>query len=618
MCGIVGYVGRQNVPDILLQGLRKLEYRGYDSAGVALIDSAPLDLPALHRIRAEGKLRNLELKLKTYTELPALSTLGIGHTRWATHGRPSEGNAHPHTDESQRIAVIQNGIIENYRDLKRDLHQQGYRFVTETDTEVIPHLVRHWLEQGLPLFEAALKSINQLQGAFAIAILSADHPDQLIVARQHNPVVIGYGDGESFFASDVPAFIDYTQRTLVLNNGEVARLTARGVEVYDFAGETLLKNPQILHWNPVMVEKQGFRHFMLKEIHEQPATLRAGLEQRLTGDPAYPIRLDLSEALWQETHQISILACGTSWHAGLIGKYLLEQLARIPTQVHYASEYRYAPPPPQPDMLTIGVTQSGETADTLAALTEAQQRGDRLLGITNRPESSVGRLVTELIDLHAGIEVGVAATKTFTAQLLAFYLLALEFAIHRNTLPLERVEQILQDLQQLPTLVESVLTSQETHIESLARQFVETQDFIYISRGVNYPIALEGALKLKEISYIHAEGYPAGEMKHGPIALLDRKVPVVAIAMPGALYEKVLSNAQEAKARDAQLIGVVAMNDQVAAETFDITLPVPAVPELLSPLVTVIPLQLLAYHVAALRGLDVDQPRNLAKSVTVE
>ncbi len=615
MCGIVGYVGRQNVSDILLQGLRKLEYRGYDSAGIALLDSTR---PDLHRIRAEGKLCNLELKLKTYTDLPPLSTLGIGHTRWATHGRPSEGNAHPHTDESQRIAVIQNGIIENYRDLRQDLRSQGYRFVTETDTEVIPHLVRHGLEQGLSLFEAALKTLEQLQGAFAIAILSAEHPDQLIVARQHNPVVIGYGEGESFFASDVPAFIDYTQRTLVLNNGEIARLTATGVEVYDFAGETLLKTPQILHWNPVMVEKQGFRHFMLKEIHEQPATLRSGLEERLTGDVDHPIRLELSESLWQETQQISILACGTSWHAGLIGKYLLEQLAGIPTQVQYSSEFRYAPPPLQPGMLTIGVTQSGETADTLAALAEAQRRGDRLLGITNRLESSVGRLVTELIDLRAGIEVGVAATKTFTAQLLAFYLLALEFAIYRKSLPLERVERILQDLQQLPTLVESVLTSQATYIESLARQYAETQDFIYISRGINYPIALEGALKLKEVSYIHAEGYPAGEMKHGPIALLDRKVPVVAIAMPGALYEKVISNAQEAKARDAQLIGVVAMNDPVAAETFDITLPVPAVPELLSPLVTAIPLQLLAYHVAALRGLDVDQPRNLAKSVTVE
>lgn len=618
MCGIVGYVGRQHVPDILLQGLRKLEYRGYDSAGVALLDSARPESPALHRIRAEGKLGNLELKLKAYTDLPTLSTLGIGHTRWATHGRPSEGNAHPHTDEHQRIAVIQNGIIENYRDLRQDLRRQGYRFVTETDTEVIPHLVRRGLSQGLPLFEATLQAINHLRGAFAIAILSAEHPDQLIVARQHNPVVIGYGEGEAFFASDVPAFIDYTQRTLVLNNGEIARLTAKGVEVYDFAGETLLKTPQILHWNPVMVEKQGFRHFMLKEIHEQPATLRSGLEERLTGDTDYPVRLDLSDVLWQETQQISILACGTSWHAGLIGKYLLEQLAGIPTQVQYSSEFRYAPPPPQPGMLTIGVTQSGETADTLAALTEAQRRGDRLLGITNRPESSVGRLVTELIDLRAGIEIGVAATKTFTAQLLAFYLLALEFAVQRRSLPLERVEQILADLQQLPTVVESLLTRQEAQIEALARRYAETQDFIYISRGINYPIALEGALKLKEISYIHAEGYPAGEMKHGPIALLDRKVPVVAIAMPGALYEKVISNAQEAKARDAQLIGVVAMNDAVAAETFDLTLSVPAVPELLSPLVTVIPLQLLAYHVAALRGLDVDQPRNLAKSVTVE
>ncbi len=616
MCGIVGYVGGRNAASILLQGLHNLEYRGYDSAGLALVDDLE-GQPHLYRVRAKGKLRNLEAKLQV-EPIHGLARIGIGHTRWATHGKPEEHNAHPHTDQTQRLAVIQNGIIENYRHLRQDLQHQGCVFASETDTEVIPHLIGFWLQTGLNLKDAVQRAVQQLQGAFAIAVVSADYPDELIVARQHAPLVVGYGEHESFFASDIPAFIHHTQRTLVLNNAEIARLTKEGIEVYDFGGQPLVRTPQVLHWNPVMVEKQGFRHFMLKEIHEQPATLRAGMEGRLTDDPQHPIDLGLSEALWQETQQITIVACGTSWHAALVGKHLLEQLAQIPTQVQYASEYRYALPPLQPGMLTIGVTQSGETADTLAALTAAHQRGERLLAITNRPESSVGRLVSDLIDLKAGIEIGVAATKTFTAQLLAFYLLALEFGVRRSTLPLERVEELLIGLQQLPTLTESLLSSQAAYLEELAHRFAETQDFIYIGRGINYPIALEGALKLKEISYIHAEGYPAGEMKHGPIALLDRKVPVVAIAMPGLLYEKVISNAQEAKARDAQLIGVVSTHDRDAAETFDVLLPVPAVPEILSPLVTGIPLQLLAYHVAALRGLDVDQPRNLAKSVTVE
>jgi glucosamine--fructose-6-phosphate aminotransferase (isomerizing) len=615
MCGIVGYVGRQNASEIVLQGLKNLEYRGYDSAGIALLEENHTHV--LHRIRAEGKLCNLQTKLQHY-HLPPLAPLGIGHTRWATHGKPNEDNAHPHTDAQHRLAVIQNGIIENYRDLRLDLQHQGFAFVSETDTEVIPHLIRLWLNRGFPFLEAVHRTVNQLQGAFAIAVMSADHPDQLIVARQHNPVVLGYGDEEVYFASDIPAFINYTQRVLVLNNAEIARLTPQGVDLYTFNGEPVVRTPQVLTWNPVMIEKQGFRHFMLKEIYEQPATLRSGMEGRLTEDPHHPLQLGLSDQVWNTTQHISILACGSSWHAGLVGRYLLEQLAGIPTTVHYASEYRYAPPPRQPHTLTIGVTQSGETADTLAALGEAQQRGDYLLGITNRPESSVGRLVNELIDLRAGIEVGVAATKTFTAQLLAFYLFALEMAFRRRSIPQERVEEILMDLHQLPTLVEGMLADQESTIEILARQFVETQDFIYIGRGINYPIALEGALKLKEISYIHAEGYPAGEMKHGPIALLDPRVPVVAIATPGPLYEKILSNAQEAKARDAQLIGVVAHDDQVALEIFDKVLPVPRVPDLLSPLVTGIPLQLLAYHVSAIRGLDVDQPRNLAKSVTVE
>ncbi|WP_017324868.1 glutamine--fructose-6-phosphate transaminase (isomerizing) [Synechococcus sp. PCC 7336] len=620
MCGIVGYVGRQAAANILVEGLRKLEYRGYDSAGIALIEDS-----TLFRVRAKGKLCNMEAKL-LQPDMPAAictASLGLGHTRWATHGKPEEYNAHPHTSQSGRIAAIQNGIVENYRSLRQQLGARGHNFVTETDTEVVPHLVEEMLAQGVSLLEATRMAVQQLEGSYAIAIASADHPDELIVARQQCPLVLGYGEGESFFASDTPALIQYTNRAIALENGELAKLTPNGIEIYSFSGEARPRKPQVLAWNPVMVEKQGFRHYMLKEIHEQPATLRAGLQDRLTEHPEQPIDLNLPPSLFQDTQRVEIVACGTSWHAALVGKYLLEQLAGLPTNVQYASEYRYSPPPLQPNTLTIGVTQSGETADTLSALTLAAERSQsdpsqHLLGITNRADSSLGRLVPNILELQAGIEIGVAATKTFTAQLLAFYLLALEFTSDRRLMKPAAIAEIVAQLRELPAHLESVLTTQAEAIEALAHRFIETQDFIYIGRGINYPIALEGALKLKEISYIHAEGYPAGEMKHGPIALLDPKVPVVAIAMPGPLYEKVISNAQEAKARDALLIGVVSQGDEVAAETFDVTLPVPHVPELLSPLVSNIPLQLLAYYIAALRGLDVDQPRNLAKSVTVE
>jgi glucosamine--fructose-6-phosphate aminotransferase (isomerizing) len=633
MCGIVGYIGPQQASQILLSGLQKLEYRGYDSAGIAALWEGNL-----HCIRAKGKLYHLADKLTSW-EYPA--SVGIGHTRWATHGKPEEYNAHPHRDEAERLAVVQNGIIENYRELRETLKQKGYTFRSETDTEVIPHLIADHLklletgssspQANSALLEAVRLTVNELQGAFAIAVISADFPDEIIVARQQAPLVIGYGNGEFFCASDTPALIPYTQTILPLDNGEIARLSYDGVKVYHFNGDRVRKVPRTLNWNPVMVEKQGFKHFMLKEIYEQPGVVRACLESYL--DESWqvdradsPIRLNLPPELYRDLEHIHILACGTSWHASLVGQYLLEQVAGIPTQVHYASEFRYAPSPLTPNTLMIGVTQSGETADTLAALELEKQRRSgladaycpRLLGITNRPESSLGRMVPHLIDTHAGIEIGVAATKTFIAQLIAFYLLALDLAHHRKTLAPERMGTILDGLRQLPALVEQVLEIQERYVETLAHNFLDTHDFIYLGRGINFPIALEGALKLKEISYIHAEGYPAGEMKHGPIALLDAKVPVVAIAMPGNVFEKVLSNAQEARARDAQLIGVTPMNEHEAQETFDTLLPVPEVDELLSPVLTVIPLQLLAYHIAALRGLDVDQPRNLAKSVTVE
>lgn len=641
MCGIVGYIGTQAASNILLEGLRKLEYRGYDSAGIATVFE-----DEIHCIRAKGKLHNLQEKLEG-AATPA--QLGIGHTRWATHGKPEEYNAHPHMDTHRRIAVVQNGIIENYRELRDELKALGHQFRSETDTETIPHLIaeelKHIAAAGLseasvlnstglkilPLLEAVRRAVNKLQGAFAIAVISADYPDELIVARQQAPLVLGFGQGEFFCASDTPAIVPYTRAVLPLENGELARLTPLGAEVYSFEGQRLKKAPRTLNWNPVMVEKQGFKHFMLKEIYEQPGVVRSCLETYLDGEwhPTMgrsPVQLNLPSELYENLQQIQIIACGTSWHAGLVGKYVLEQLVGIPTQVQYASEFRYSPSPLTPHTLTIGVTQSGETADTLAALEmELHRRKDlapdyqpRMLGITNRTESSLGNLVPHMIDTHAGIEIGVAATKTFAAQLMAFYLLAIDLAYHRQSISAAQIEKLLDGLRQLPAEIEMILESQERYIEELAHDFVETQDFIFLGRGVNFPIALEGALKLKEISYIHAEGYPAGEMKHGPIALLDSKVPVVTIAMPGTVFEKVLSNAQEARARDARLIGVTPMDEQDAEDTFDTLIPVPHVDEILSPLVTVIPLQLLAYHIAARRGLDVDQPRNLAKSVTVE
>ncbi|MBW4644263.1 MAG: glutamine--fructose-6-phosphate transaminase (isomerizing) [Goleter apudmare HA4340-LM2] len=628
MCGIVGYIGTQVATEILLAGLEKLEYRGYDSAGIATVWEGDVNC-----VRAKGKLHNLRTKLE-HIEIPA--QIGIGHTRWATHGKPEEHNAHPHLDTAMRIAVVQNGIIENYRELREELKQKGHQFRSETDTEVIPHLIAEFLKNlpspPLPtspsfFLEAVRQAVKHLEGAFAIAVIAADYPDELIVVRQQAPLVIGFGQGEFFCASDTPAIVAYTRAVLPLENGEIARLTPLGVEIYNFAGDRLKKQPRLLNLHPMMVEKQGFKHFMLKEIYEQPGVVRASLEAYFNndGNPS-PINLSLPKEFYADIDQIQIVACGTSWHAALVGKYLIEQLAGISTQVHYASEYRYAPSPLLPNTLTIGVTQSGETADTLAALAMEKERRQgkeakyqaRLLGITNRPESSLGHLVPHIISTLAGIEIGVAATKTFVAQLMAFYALALDLAARRQTINPDKLADIIHGLRQIPKEIEATLESQEKLTEHLAHEFAETQDFIFLGRGINFPIALEGALKLKEISYIHAEGYPAGEMKHGPIALLDAKVPVVAIAVPGSVYEKVISNAQEAKARDSRLIGVTTVNDGEAAEIFNDLLPVATVDELLSPILTVIPLQLLAYHIAARRGLDVDQPRNLAKSVTVE
>ena len=639
MCGIVALIGSREAAPQLLEGLRQLEYRGYDSAGIASVDGA-----GLHCLKAEGKLVNLTARFEAEG---APGHCGIGHTRWATHGKPEERNAHPHLDGSGQLAVVQNGIIENYRSLREELQAEGVLFRSETDTEVIPHLLARQLARftaagrkpsGALLLEAVQQVLPLLQGAYALAVVWAEAPGALLVARRAAPLLIGLGEGEFLCASDTPALAGFTRTILPMEDGEVALLTPLGIELYDQAGGRVERSPSLLSGTEHVADKRSFRHFMLKEIHEQPETaalwVARHLPQTLPGEAGPLVALPLPAEVFEGVERIQILACGTSRHAAQVGAYLLEQLAGIPTSVFYASEFRYSPPPLSAHTLTIGVTQSGETADTLAALAMEQERrqlipdpafAPRLLGITNRAESSLARMVDHILDIGAGIEVGVAATKTFLAQLLAFYGLALAFAERRlgkeqygasSGCSRAGLEALVAQLRQLPQQLEALVADHDQRCAGLAHRFEGTQDVIFLGRGINYPIALEGALKLKEISYIHAEGYPAGEMKHGPIALLDAKVPVVSIAMPGKVFDKVLSNAQEAKARDAQLIGVAPNCPD--AELFDLLLPVPVVDELLSPLLTVIPMQLLSYHIAAHRGLDVDQPRNLAKSVTVE
>ena len=639
MCGIVALIGSREAAPQLLEGLRQLEYRGYDSAGIASVDGA-----GLHCLKAEGKLVNLTARFEA---AGAPGHCGIGHTRWATHGKPEERNAHPHLDGSGQLAVVQNGIIENYRSLREELQAEGVLFRSETDTEVIPHLLARQLASftaegrkpsGALLLEAVQQVLPLLQGAYALAVVWAEAPGALLVARRAAPLLIGLGEGEFLCASDTPALAGFTRTILPMEDGEVALLTPLGIELYDQAGGRVERSPSLLSGTEHVADKRSFRHFMLKEIHEQPETaalwVARHLPQTLPGETGPLVALPLPAEVFEGVERIQILACGTSRHAAQVGAYLLEQLAGIPTSVFYASEFRYSPPPLSAHTLTIGVTQSGETADTLAALAMEQERrqlipdpafAPRLLGITNRAESSLARMVDHILDIGAGIEVGVAATKTFLAQLLAFYGLALAFAERRlgkeqhgasSGCSRAGLEALVAQLRQLPQQLEALVADHDQRCAGLAHRFEGTQDVIFLGRGINYPIALEGALKLKEISYIHAEGYPAGEMKHGPIALLDAKVPVVSIAMPGKVFDKVLSNAQEAKARDAQLIGVAPNCPD--AELFDLLLPVPVVDELLSPLLTVIPMQLLSYHIAAHRGLDVDQPRNLAKSVTVE
>ncbi len=635
MCGIVAVIGSRDAAPLLLEGLKQLEYRGYDSAGLATIEfsSQASNNGSLTCLRAGGKLVNLN---SLVDRDGAPGQLGIGHTRWATHGKPEEKNAHPHRDSSGGLAVVQNGIIENHRYLRKELESEGVSFLSDTDTEVIPHLIARQLQLSLAegmspsgsiLVEAVRKVSLELKGAYALAVIWDKTPESLVVARRQAPLLIGLGEGEFLCASDTPALAGFTRTILPMEDGEVALLTPLGIELYDIRGERQQRSPSLLNGLEDVVTKRNFRHFMLKEIYEQPEKAKLWVDRHLPyGLPASsPIAYPFENSFYEGIERIQILACGTSRHAGMVGAYLLEQFAGIPTSVFYASEFRYSAPPLAPNTLTIGVTQSGETADTLAALAMESRRrkshgnpafAPRQLGITNRSESSIARQVPNILDIGSGIEVGVAATKTFLGQLLAFYGLALTFASRRKSRSVEEITTMANELRNLPSQLFSLIEKHDQLSISLSQMFSETQNVIFLGRGINYPIALEGALKLKEISYIHAEGYPAGEMKHGPIALLEKRVPVISIATPGVVFEKVLSNAQEAKARDAKLIGVAP--NGLAEEVFDALLPIPEVSEWMSPLFSVIPMQLLSYHIAANRGLDIDQPRNLAKSVTVE
>jgi glucosamine--fructose-6-phosphate aminotransferase (isomerizing) len=618
MCGIVGYIGPKRVVPVLIDGLKRLEYRGYDSAGIAVVGrNGKLEIR-----RASGKLRNLE---ETIRLSPIDGEYGIGHTRWATHGRPTEENAHPHRDCSGKIVVVHNGIIENYLDLKRQLAAEGHKFLTETDTEVIAHLIEKYADGG-PLEDAVLQTVRRLSGVYALAVISAADPNKVVAARYGPPAVIGLGQGEYFVASDIPALLHHTRDIFFLGDGDVAVLTSGGVRLMDFSGRVIERPVQHITWDPILAEKGGFKHFMQKEIFEQPRAVRDTLLGRVSLETGrlFLEEIGISEDDLRRLSSVRIVGCGTSWHAGLAGKFLIEDLARVPVEVDYGSEFRYRNPILDDRSLAVLISQSGETADTLAAQREVQQKGAKTLAICNVVGSMLTREASGSLYTHAGPEIGVASTKAFTAQLTALALFALYLAQVRGTLSSEQLKPLLQELLRLPQKMETVLQRDED-FDELARQLFRFSDFLYLGRGIHYPIALEGALKLKEISYIHAEGYPAGEMKHGPNALIDQNLPVVVLApcdrsTPAAItrYEKSLSNIKEVKARDGIVISLVTEGDDEAREASDHAIEIPPAPDLLTPILEILPLQLLAYHVAVRRGCDVDQPRNLAKSVTVE
>lgn len=620
MCGIVGYVGNKQVVPLIIDGLRKLEYRGYDSAGIAVVD----ENHHLSLRRAEGKLRNLEEAIRLN---PLDGNYGIGHTRWATHGRPTEENAHPHRDQSGKVVVVHNGIIENYLPLKERLASNGSVFKTETDTEVVAHLIGHYIEKdGLSLELAVRKAVQELRGIFALSIISVDEPDMVIAVREGPPVVIGLGDGEFFVASDIPPILQHTRDVFFLGDREIAVLTKDSVRVTDFDGNVVEPKQQRITWDPIMAEKGGFKHFMLKEIYEQPRAVRDTVQGRVSLDTGkvYLDQMDICEDDFRAVTSIKIAACGTSWHAGLAGQYMLEQLARVPVEVDYASEFRYRDPVLKDTDLMIVISQSGETADTIAAMRQAKEAGCKVLAICNVQGSMIHREADGMILTHAGPEIGVASTKAFTSQMVALYLFALYLGELRGTIDEDRAKQLIQHLAELPLKIEQLLNDADS-IEELSKEYFRVQDFLYLGRGISFPVALEGALKLKEISYIHAEGYPAGEMKHGPNALIDEKLPVVVVNTREAgnhssevRYEKTHSNIVEVKARDGIVIAVLTEGDGMSSKVADHVIEIPETSDLLAPILAVVPLQLLSYHIAVRRGCDVDQPRNLAKSVTVE
>jgi glucosamine--fructose-6-phosphate aminotransferase (isomerizing) len=617
MCGIVGYIGERRAVPIILDGLKRLEYRGYDSAGVAVLD----DHSQLAIRRASGKLRNLEDCVRLS---PIDGAYGIGHTRWATHGRPTEENAHPHRDCTGNIVVVHNGIVENYLALKHKLQAEGHKFVTETDTEVIAHLIEKHFTGSLE--QAVREAVQVISGVFALAIISKSDPNKIVAVRSGPPVVIGLGDGEYFVASDVPAILNHTRDMFFLSDGDMAILTPEGVHLTDFGGRAVKRQVSHILWDPIMAEKGGYKHFMLKEIFEQPRAVRDTMLGRVGQESGriFLDEMDIAPKEFARFENIRIIACGTSWHAALAGKFMIEKLARIPVEVDYGSEFRYRDPIVDSRTLTVVISQSGETADTLAAQREAKQKGSKTLAICNVVGSMITREAAGTLMTHAGPEIGVASTKAFTSQLTALFILAMYLAQSRETISPDQSRALVQELLRVPGKLEATL-SQDAIYDEMVKQLFRASDFLYLGRGIHFPIALEGALKLKEISYIHAEGYPAGEMKHGPNALIDGNLPVVVLATCDPVnpesrirYEKTLSNIQEVKAREGIVVAVACEGDEEVAKIADHVIYVPPSDELLLPIVEIVPLQLLAYHIAVRRGCDVDQPRNLAKSVTVE
>lgn len=614
MCGIVGYIGEKSVVEILTEGLRKLEYRGYDSSGVALNTGDKIKI-----YKAEGKLQNLVDLLKGHSDEIKTAKVGIGHIRWATHGAPTEINAHPHTCNCGKLVIVHNGIIENFKELKAELSKIGCAFCSQTDTETVAHLIAKEYDKVKDLTEAVRLATKQIQGAYALCIMHQDLPNVLVATKRNAPLLVGVGEGEYFVASDVPAVIEHTKKAMYINDDEIVTLTTGGMKLIDSENNELAQKIEVLPWEPVALSKMGFKHFMLKEIHEQPDVIRNVLSGKLydIDEPISLKEVQVTKDTLKNLNRIQIIACGTSLHAAMVGKYIIEDFCNIAVDVEPSSEYIYRKTVTDAKTLVIGVSQSGETADTLTAIKQSKAKGSHVLIVTNRPDSAMAREADSLVPINAGIEVSVAATKSYTAQLISFYLIALYMAEVKGSLDAEVLKELKKELIVLPQKVEMILAHKED-IQKCAKAFSTTKDFIYIARGINYATALEGALKLKEISYINATGYPAGELKHGPIAMLDETMPVLSILMNGKVYEKILSNAEEAKARNAKMIALTNSSDEKLDELFDYIIKVPRVNEILSPVIAMIPLQLLAYYIAEFLGKDVDQPRNLAKSVTVE